>query len=79
MIDEKFICENCGKNVEKLNYTARDHCPFCLYKYEKRAWFLSFALIRDPLPSNSKKRPNRNTASSFAPFDIRYVSFPMLP
>ena len=31
MIDEGFICENCGKNVEKLNYTARDHCPFCLY------------------------------------------------
>lgn len=31
MIDEEFICENCGKKVEKLNYTARDHCPFCLY------------------------------------------------
>lgn len=31
MIDEKFICENCGKTVEKLNYTARDHCPHCLY------------------------------------------------
>lgn len=31
MIDEKFICENCGKKVEKLNYTARDHCPYCLY------------------------------------------------
>ena len=31
MIDEKFICENCGKDVEKLNYTARDHCPYCLY------------------------------------------------
>ena len=31
MIDEKFICEHCGKNVEKLNYTARDHCPYCLY------------------------------------------------
>ena len=31
MIDETFICENCGKKVEKLNYTARDHCPFCLY------------------------------------------------
>ena len=30
MIDEKFICEVCGKTVEKLNYTARDHCPFCL-------------------------------------------------
>jgi len=31
MIDEGFICENCNKKVEKLNYTARDHCPFCLY------------------------------------------------
>lgn len=31
MKDEKFICENCNKEVEKLNYTARDHCPYCLY------------------------------------------------
>jgi len=31
MIDENFICEYCGKEVSKLNYTARDHCPFCLY------------------------------------------------
>ena len=31
MIDEAFICENCGKEVNKLNYTARDHCPYCLY------------------------------------------------
>ena len=31
MIDEEFICENCGMNVEKLNYSARDHCPYCLY------------------------------------------------
>ena len=31
MIDEKFICENCNRKVEKLNYTARDHCPYCLY------------------------------------------------
>ena len=31
MIDEKFICENCFKEVDKLGYTARDHCPFCLY------------------------------------------------
>ena len=30
MIDEQFICENCGKKVDKLNYTARDHCPNCL-------------------------------------------------
>lgn len=31
MRDEEFICENCGKKVEPLNYTARDHCPYCLY------------------------------------------------
>ena len=31
MIDESFICEHCGKDVNKLEYTARDHCPYCLY------------------------------------------------
>lgn len=31
MLDEEFVCDNCGKMVNKLNYTARDHCPFCLY------------------------------------------------
>ena len=31
MINEDFICENCGKKVEKSEYTARDHCPYCLY------------------------------------------------
>ena len=31
MIDENFICENCNQEVNKLNYTARDHCPNCLY------------------------------------------------
>lgn len=30
-IDEEFICENCGKHVEKLGYTCRNHCPDCLY------------------------------------------------
>lgn len=25
------MCEQCGKNVTKLEYTARDHCPYCLY------------------------------------------------
>ena len=28
--DNSFICENCGKNIDKLGYTSRDHCPFCL-------------------------------------------------
>lgn len=31
MRDEKFICENCGEEVLPLGYTARDHCPYCLY------------------------------------------------
>ena len=30
MIDEEFICENCHKKVDTLNYSARDHCPYCL-------------------------------------------------
>jgi len=30
MIDEPFICAVCGKNVEPLLYSARDHCPYCL-------------------------------------------------
>lgn len=31
MIDEEFVCTNCGVVVPKLNYTARDHCNNCLY------------------------------------------------
>ena len=30
MIDENFKCDVCGKEVKKLGYTARDHCPYCL-------------------------------------------------
>lgn len=30
-IDEEFVCEHCGKDVPKLNYSCRDHCPYCLY------------------------------------------------
>ena len=29
--DNQFICINCGKQVEKLKYTSRDHCNHCLY------------------------------------------------
>ena len=29
-MDEEFICENCNKKVNKLNYSSRDHCPYCL-------------------------------------------------
>lgn len=31
MLDESFICEHCGFDVKKLEYSARDHCPNCLY------------------------------------------------
>lgn len=31
MIDTSFKCENCGKQVQPLGYTARDHCPYCLH------------------------------------------------
>lgn len=31
MKDEQFVCENCGIVVMPLGYTARDHCPKCLY------------------------------------------------
>lgn len=31
MINESFICENCGEEVKKSDYTARDHCPYCLF------------------------------------------------
>ena len=28
--DSGFECVNCGKMVEPLKYTSRDHCPYCL-------------------------------------------------
>lgn len=31
MRDEDFICENCHHQVQPLKYSARDHCPLCLY------------------------------------------------
>ena len=31
MIDENFTCINCNKKISKLNYTARNHCNFCLH------------------------------------------------
>jgi DNA-directed RNA polymerase subunit RPC12/RpoP len=29
--DSGFICKNCGKSIEPLKYTSRNHCPYCLY------------------------------------------------
>ena len=29
--DNGFICAHCGKEVEPLGFTSRNHCPFCLW------------------------------------------------
>lgn len=29
--DNSFTCVNCGRFVEKLNVTSRNHCPYCLH------------------------------------------------
>ena len=29
--DNSFICVHCGKEVEPLGYTSRNHCPYCLW------------------------------------------------
>lgn len=29
--DNGFVCLNCGKMVEPLGYTSRNHCPQCLH------------------------------------------------
>jgi len=29
--DNNFTCVNCGKEVDKLKYTSRNHCPYCLH------------------------------------------------
>ncbi len=29
--DSGFICANCGRKVEPLGYSSRNHCPFCLW------------------------------------------------
>ncbi len=32
MINESFVCENCWKKIEMHpEWSARNHCPFCLY------------------------------------------------
>ena len=31
MKDENFTCDVCGQEVSKLEYSARDHCPYCLH------------------------------------------------
>ncbi len=29
--DSGFVCAHCGKKVEPLGYSSRNHCPFCLW------------------------------------------------
>ena len=29
--DDGFVCENCGKEVLPLEYSSRNHCPYCLW------------------------------------------------
>lgn len=29
--DSGFVCAHCGRKVEPLGYTSRNHCPFCLW------------------------------------------------
>ena len=29
--DNSFVCAQCGKDVEPLGYSSRNHCPFCLW------------------------------------------------
>lgn len=29
--DDSFVCVHCGRTVEPLGYSSRNHCPFCLW------------------------------------------------
>ncbi len=29
--DNGFTCASCGKEVQPLGYTSRNHCPYCLH------------------------------------------------
>ena len=29
--DSGFVCVHCGRQVEPLGYSSRNHCPFCLW------------------------------------------------
>jgi len=29
--DSGFTCAHCGREVEPLGYSSRNHCPFCLW------------------------------------------------
>ena len=29
--DEAFVCRHCGKEVQPMGTSSRNHCPFCLW------------------------------------------------
>lgn len=66
--DEGFICKNCGKRVEKLGYTSRDHCKFCL-------WSLHVDVTPGDRLSNCKGnlKPINILTSSKKEMQIEYV------
>ena len=30
-LDDGFTCVHCGREVQPLGYSSRNHCPFCLW------------------------------------------------
>ena len=30
-LDDGFVCVHCGREVQPLGYSSRNHCPFCLW------------------------------------------------
>ena len=74
-IDEEFICEHCGKLVPKLEYSCRNHCPYCLHSKhvdknpgdraeECHGDLEPVSLEIDGIPSRQSGRRNSACASS---------------
>ena len=61
-IDEEFICEHCGKKVEKLGYSCRNHCNYCLY---------SKHVDVNPVKSNAKGKKRASLFSTHPSIDDR--------
>ena len=59
--DQSFVCVNCGKTVPPLEYTSRNHCPYCLHSLHvdvipgDRANSCKGELIPVAIENNSKK------------------------
>ena len=52
MRDEEFICDNCQRKVYTLKYTARDHCPYCLYSKHLGLTSTTMSILNTPCPNN---------------------------